>query len=159
MLSLSKVIYVEYIFCYRDYVCQVSKLQHMYVIGLMSLTRDHKTPDYIKFKSKVLKQINPTIQINDFFDRSLFYKKNWAGGKKFIWNKLIYVYTYYILFVIIVTESDVSSNEIFFLTSQKGGGIASVNYLKVKNDVTYWNTIVPDRNQIRAAPNLLFLSS
>ena len=27
--------------------------------------------------------------------------------------------------------------EIFFLKSQKGGGFASVNYLKVNNDVTY----------------------
>ena len=42
------------------------------------------------------------------------------------------------------------SNEILFLTSQEGGGIASVNYLKVKNDVTHWNTIIPDRNQIHA---------
>ena len=53
----------------------------------------------------------------------------------------------------------VTFDEIFFLTSQKGGGIASVNYLKVKNDVTYWNTIIPDRNQIHAAPNFLLLSS
>ena len=59
----------------------------------------------------------------------------------------------------IVTEYDVSSNEIFFFTSQKGDGIASANYLKVKNDVTYWITIVSDRNQIHAAPNFLFLSS
>ena len=53
----------------------------------------------------------------------------------------------------------VTFNGIFFLTSQKGGGIGSVNYLKVKKDVTYWKTIIPDRNQIRAAPNFLFLSS
>ena len=59
---------------------------------------------------------------------------------------------YYVLIVIIVAECDVSSNEIFFLTSQKGGGIVSVNYLKVENDV-------PDRNQIQAAPNFSFLSS
>ena len=59
---------------------------------------------------------------------------------------------YYVLIVIIVAECDVSSNEIFFLTSQKGGGIVSVNYLKVENDV-------PDRNQIHAAPNFSFLSS
>ena len=31
----------------------------------------------------------------------------------------------------------VTFNEIFFLSLQKGGGIACVNYLKVKNDVTY----------------------
>ena len=47
-------------------------------------------------------------------------------------TKSIYVDTYYVLFAIIVTECDVSSNEIFFLKSQKGGGIASVNYLNVK---------------------------
>ena len=48
-------------------------------------------------------------------------------------TKSIYVDTYYVLFAIIVTECDVSSNEIFFLKSQKGGGIVSVNYLKVKD--------------------------
>ena len=48
-------------------------------------------------------------------------------------TKSIYVDTYYVLFAIIVTECDVSSNEIFFLKSQKGGGIASVNYLNVKD--------------------------
>ena len=61
-------------FCYRDYVWQVSKLQHMYAIGLIPLSalETTKKPCYIKFKSKVLKQINPTNQINDFFGRSLF---------------------------------------------------------------------------------------
>ena len=34
MLSINKVVYVEDTFCYKDYVWQVSKLQHMYVIGL-----------------------------------------------------------------------------------------------------------------------------
>ena len=52
-------------------------------------------------------------------------------------SKSTYVDTYYVLFVIIVNEYDVSSNEIFFLMSQKVGGIASANYLKVKHDVTY----------------------
>ena len=42
-------------------------------------------------------------------------------------SKSIYVDTYYVLFTIIVTEYDVSPNEIFFLTSQKGGSIVSVN--------------------------------
>ena len=62
MLPISKAIYEEDTFCYRDYVCQVSKLQHMYVIGLMllSVLQTTKQPGYIKFKSKVLKQINPT---------------------------------------------------------------------------------------------------
>ena len=52
-------------------------------------------------------------------------------------SEATYVNTYYVLFVIIVPACDVLSNEIFFVTSQKDSGIASVNYLKVKNDVTY----------------------
>ena len=50
-------------------------------------------------------------------------------------------------------------SEIFFLKSQKRGGIASVNYLKVKNEVTYWKTIIPDRNQIHAALKFFLLTS
>ena len=50
----------------------------------------------------------------------------------------------------------VLSNGIFFLTSQKVGGTASANYLKVKNDVTYGYTIVPDRNQNHALRNFCF---
>ena len=42
-------------------------------------------------------------------------------------SKSIYVDTFYVLFVIIVTEYNVLSNEIFCLTSQKGGGIASAD--------------------------------
>ena len=74
MLSINKAIYVEDTFCYRDYVCEVSKLQHMYAIGLLPLSvlETTKQTGYIKFKSKIFKQINPTNQINDFFDRSLF---------------------------------------------------------------------------------------
>ena len=53
----------------------------------------------------------------------------------------------------------VTYNEIFFLKSQKSGGIASVIYWEVKNEVTYWKTIIPDRNQIHAASNSLLLSS
>ena len=53
----------------------------------------------------------------------------------------------------------VTFNEIFFLKSQKDGGIASLNYLKMKNEVTYWTAIIPDRNQIHTAPNFLLLSN
>ena len=35
MLSTNKVLHAEDTFCCRDYMCQVSKLQHMYVIGLV----------------------------------------------------------------------------------------------------------------------------
>ena len=31
MLSINKVVHAKDTFCYRDYMCQVSKLQHMYV--------------------------------------------------------------------------------------------------------------------------------
>ena len=34
ILSINKAVYVENTFRYKDYVCQVSKLQQMYVIGL-----------------------------------------------------------------------------------------------------------------------------
>ena len=71
----------------------------------------------------------------------LCFNKTFEQEKKSLYkisiSKSIYIDTYYVLFVIIVTEYDVSSNKIFFLTSQKGGGIASVDYLKVKNDLTY----------------------
>ena len=64
----------------------------------------------------------------------LYFNNKFEQEKKSLYkisiSKSIYVDTYYVLFVIIVTECDVLSNEIFFLTSQKGCGIASVNYLK-----------------------------
>ena len=125
--------------------------------------RDHKTNQAIsnlnrKFWNKSTQQIKSTISLPN-----LYFNKKFEEEKKSLYkisiSKSIYVDTYYVLFAIIVNEHDVSSNEIFFLTSQKGGGIARKNYLKVKNDVTYWITIVSDRNQIHAAPNFLFLSS
>ena len=54
MLPINKAVYVEDTFCYKDYVCQVSKLQYMYVIGL-------RWNIFFKFKWKVLKQINPNL--------------------------------------------------------------------------------------------------
>ena len=38
MLATSKVVHAEETFRYRDYMCQVSELQHMYVIGLILLS-------------------------------------------------------------------------------------------------------------------------
>ena len=35
MLSTSKVVHAQDTFCYRDYMCQVSKLQVVYVTGLI----------------------------------------------------------------------------------------------------------------------------
>ena len=125
--------------------------------------RDHKTNQAIsnlnrKFWNKSTQQIKSTISLPN-----LYFNKKFEEEKKSLYkisiSKSIYVDTYYVLFVIIVTKCDVLSHENFFLTSQKGGGIASVNYLKVENDVTYWYTIVPDRNQIHAAPNFLILSN
>ena len=39
MLSTNKVVHAEDTFCYRDYMCQVSQLQHVYVIGLILLSK------------------------------------------------------------------------------------------------------------------------
>ena len=74
--------------------------------------------------------------MTDFYFNNKFEQEKKSLYKISI-SKSIYIDTYYVLFVIIVTEYDVSSNKIFFLTSQKGGGIASVDYLKVKNGLTY----------------------
>ena len=62
MLSINKAVYVEDTSCYKDYVCQVSKLQQMHVIGL-------KWNFFFKFKWEVLKQINRNP---DGFSRGLF---------------------------------------------------------------------------------------
>ena len=71
----------------------------------------------------------------------LCFSKKFEEEKKSLYNsisKSIYFDTYYVLFVIIkVTEFDVLSNEIFFLASQKGSGIANIDDLNVKNDITY----------------------
>ena len=58
----------------------------MYAIGLTPLfvLETTKKPGYIKFKSKVLKQINPTNQINNFFAQPLLQQEIWGGEKKFI---------------------------------------------------------------------------
>ena len=51
MLSINKVVHAEDAFCYRDHMCQVSKLQHMYLINYFHkllyvinifCTKDHK---------------------------------------------------------------------------------------------------------------------
>ena len=46
MLSLNKTVYVEDTFCYKDYVYQVSKLQHMYVIGLKWISFPNLNPKF-----------------------------------------------------------------------------------------------------------------
>ena len=70
----------------------------------------------------------------------LCFSKKFEEEKKSLYNsisKSIYFDTYYVLFVIKVTEFDVLSNEIFFLASQEGSGIANIDDLNVKNDITY----------------------
>ena len=49
MLSANKMVHAENTFCYWDYMCQVSKLQHMYVIGLLlySVPKTTNTLGYI----------------------------------------------------------------------------------------------------------------
>ena len=49
--------------------------------------------------------------------------------------------------------------KLFSLYYKKCYGTAGVDYLKLKNDVTYWKTVIPDGNQFHAAPNFLLLSS
>ena len=53
MLSINKAVYEEDTSCYMDYVLQVSKWQHVYVIGLKWIFFKKK------FKWKVLQKINP----------------------------------------------------------------------------------------------------
>ena len=62
MLSINKAVYVEDTFCYKDYVCQVSKVQHMHETSL-------KWNFFFKFKWTVLNQINPNL---DGFSRGSF---------------------------------------------------------------------------------------
>ena len=88
------------------------------------------------FETNQSNKSNQRFFLTDFYFNNKFEQEKKSLYKISI-SKSIYVDTYYVLFAIIVNEHDVSSNEIFFLTSQKGGGIASANYLKVKNDVTY----------------------
>ena len=65
MLSANKVVHAEDTFCHRDYVCQVSKLQHMHVIGLILLsvlkttkhTRLHSTTHYCTRLQRVKERI------------------------------------------------------------------------------------------------------
>ena len=66
--------------------------------------------------------------------------------------------------VVIINNSNsmwclITFNEIFFFSLEKGDGIACVNYLKVKNDVTHWKVIISDKSQIHVTPNFLLLSS
>ena len=49
-----QAVYAENTFCYKDCVCQVSKLQRIYVTDL-------KWFFFFKFKWKVLKKINPNL--------------------------------------------------------------------------------------------------
>ena len=97
--------------------------------------RDHKTNQAVsnlnrKFWKKSTEQIKSTTSLID----PCFNKKCEQGNKSLYKSisKSIHVNTYYVLLVLILTECDVLSNKIFFLTSQKCGGNASVNYLKVK---------------------------
>ena len=93
--------------------------------------RDHKANQDIsnlnrKFWNISTQQIKSTISLID-----LCFGKKYEQEKKNLYkisiSKSIYVDTFYVLFVIIVTEYNVLSNEIFCLTSQKGGGIASAD--------------------------------
>ena len=110
--------------------------------------RDHKTNQAIsnlnlKFLNKSTQQIKSTISLT-----GLCFNKKFEQEKKSLCkisiSKSIYVDTYYILFVIIATEYDLSSNEIFFLTSRKGKRVV---VLRVK--IIYkWKTMSPIESRL-----------
>ena len=147
-MSTNKAIYVEDTFSYGNYVCKVSKLQHMYVIGLILLsvleTTKKKTTGYIKFK--VLNQINPNLgglskgsllppcsnkttslksdtfiwiyihilhlvcMILHLVCTDLSFNKKFEQEKNSLYksiSKSVYVDTYYLLLVIMITKCDV----------------------------------------------------
>ena len=113
MLSINKAIYVEDTFCYRD--CVPSVKTATYVCNRFNFSfcaRNHKKKQAI---SNLTNKSNQVLLWPISILKSLYNSI----------SKLIYIDSYYVLFVIILTECDV-----FFLTSQKGCGIASVNYLK-----------------------------
>ena len=86
MLSINKVVYVENRFCYKDYVCHVSKIQYMHIIGLKL-----KWQFFFKFKWKVLKQINPNLGelSRDSFLTPCF--KETTSLKTIPWFELAYI--------------------------------------------------------------------
>ena len=75
-------------------------------------------------------------------------------------SKSIYVDTYYLLFAIVVTECNVLSPSTKF-SSLHGTRwwYCKCSSFTSKTDVTCWNMIIPDRNQIHATPNFLHLRS
>ena len=98
MLSINKAICVEDTFCYKTTKNVCNRFNTSFC------TRDRKQTSYIK----ILKEINPTNQINDFFLTDLCFKKIFELEKKRLYKtsicKSTYVDTYYVLFVIIVIE-------------------------------------------------------
>ena len=86
MLSINKVVYVENRFCYKDYVCHVSKIQYMHIIGLKL-----KWQFFFKFKWKVLKQINPNLGelSRDSFLHPCF--KETTSSKTIPWFELAHI--------------------------------------------------------------------
>ena len=68
MLLINKAIYVENTFCYKDCVCQASKLQDMYVICLIPLSVLETTKQIKlnrKFLNKLTQQIESTTSLTD----------------------------------------------------------------------------------------------
>ena len=125
MLSINKVIYVEDTFCYRDVPSVKTITYECNRFNTSFCARDHKTNQAIlklnrKFWNKSTQQTKSTTSLTN-----LCFKKKFEQEKKYLYkisiSKSICVDTCYVLFEITVTEYDVSSNEIFFLTTQKGG--------------------------------------
>ena len=91
----------------------------------------------------------------DIFDNTLNRQRH--SHKHIFMLYLDYSHSYYLHFLswhwsVFQNYSCMSSlltfNKISFLTSQKGDCIAGVAYLKVKNHVTCWKTIIPEKSTL-----------
>ena len=91
----------------------------------------------------------------DIFDNTLNRQRH--SHKHIFMLYLDYSHSYYLHFLswhwsVFENYSCMSSlltfNKISFLTSQKGDCIAGVAYLKVKNHVTCWKTIIPEKSTL-----------
>ena len=101
----------------RDYEFEKLYLHlnsHTYLVYTTSLTDLCFNKKFEQEKKSLYKSISKSIYIDTYVD-IICNNRNW----------MCCLFTF---------------NEIFLLISQKGGGTASVNYLKGKNDVTYWKT-------------------
>ena len=135
---------------------------------------------FLKFKWKVLKQINSNLgglSRGSFlppYSNEITSLKNIPSFEFAYISCMLYIWLLWLCIVgfeqvnvsrvAIYNNSNsmwclVTFNKIFFVSLQKGGDTACVNYLKVKNDKIHWKTIISDKSQIHPTPNFSLLSS